>query len=287
MPSRRKKLSGPVAERRKKAGFGSGEGKDYKPWIRVCDFPSKGTGFMCVSHKDGHEAHFHSQGEARYFFCYEWCESIVAIQEQFPLDTERTRRIALELGFKPPTDNEYDFVMTSDFRLQIRRGNDIVPVVRTFKRKCDLHGTRLFELLEIERVYYEECRIDWGIITDADIPPRLLDIADWVHDCFHFECLAPLSTSEIREAAQRLTRDVVKRSQVILSQLCEVHDERFGFMIGSSLKLARFLIANKYWVIDHTSLELSEQFIADLPMQITLRNGLIWGELNERPAPVH
>ena len=128
---------------------------------------------------------------------------------------------------------------------------------------------------------------DKSVICSLPVGSPTWDIADWVHDCFHFECLAPLSTSEIREAAQRLTRDVVKRSQVILSQLCEVHDERFGFMIGSSLKLARFLIANKYWVIDHTSLELSEQFIADLPMQITLRNGLIWGELNERPAPVH
>lgn len=191
-----------------------------------------------------------SQGEVSYFYCLEWSECVLDIKEQYPMEVEDTKRIAASLGFRRPMDKDRDFIMTSDFRLKVLRGDRVVTVVRTFKRKRDLHGARLFELLEIERIYHEERGIDWGIITDVDIPAALLQIAEWVHDCYDIQSLEPLSPKQVRSVAQHLSSKLAKHPMVILGHLCAESDEAFTLSAGTSMNVVRFLIANKLWTVD-------------------------------------
>ena len=245
-------MSGKAIERRRKAGYGQGEGANYKPYLRVCDVPSCGTGGVINSIKDGHDAHSLSQGEVKSFLCYEWSDQVIAIREQYPLDLEDMRRIAASLGFKHPKDTGGgDIVMTTDFMLSVKRGDeDAVPVARTFKYVVDLCGARVFEKLEIERVYYEERGIDWGIVTDADLPPALVQIADWTHDCRDIGTLSPLSLEEVKRATQYLSSKVSKSPTVVLAHICSKADLDLALPESSSLKVVRFLVANKFWEID-------------------------------------
>lgn len=43
-----------------KEGRGQGEGKDYKPWIDIHDFPSQGRVSRCFGWKTGRIHHFMS-----------------------------------------------------------------------------------------------------------------------------------------------------------------------------------------------------------------------------------
>ena len=66
-------------------GKGLGEGSDYKPWITVQDFSSKGIVSRVYSHKTGRVHHFLSRNELYYFYILEWSDKVLDIREQYPL----------------------------------------------------------------------------------------------------------------------------------------------------------------------------------------------------------
>lgn len=55
-------------ERYVKEGRGKGSGKNYKPWITIQDFPSKGRVSRSPGWKSDRIHHFMSDGELRFFY---------------------------------------------------------------------------------------------------------------------------------------------------------------------------------------------------------------------------
>jgi len=56
-------------ERYVKEGRGQGRGKNYQPWIKIQDFPSKGRVSRPPGWKTNREHHLFSDNEKRYFIC--------------------------------------------------------------------------------------------------------------------------------------------------------------------------------------------------------------------------
>lgn len=71
-------------------GCGSGSGSDYKPWLEVTDFSSRGRSRRVHGLKTGRVHHLFSDVEYDVFLVSEWSQSVVDIREQYPLDRELT-----------------------------------------------------------------------------------------------------------------------------------------------------------------------------------------------------
>ncbi|MGU7859640.1 TnsA endonuclease N-terminal domain-containing protein, partial [Streptococcus suis] len=98
-------------------------------------------------------------------------------QEQYPLlPIEETIIIANELGIKHPTDlkSGEPIVMTTDFLVTTRNNTEVKKFARTLKYKNELMDKRVLEKFEIERVFWERQEVDWGIVTELEVPNPLL-----------------------------------------------------------------------------------------------------------------
>ena len=71
-------------------GRGSGELKNYKPWLNIQDFPSLGRVHRLNGWKTGRIQHFFSDLERDYFYLLDWTREVIDIREQFPLNREKT-----------------------------------------------------------------------------------------------------------------------------------------------------------------------------------------------------
>jgi len=68
-----------------KEGRGQGEGKDYKPWLTIQDFPSMGRVTRVFGWTTQRIHHFFSDTQLKYFYLLDWEERVIDIREHYPL----------------------------------------------------------------------------------------------------------------------------------------------------------------------------------------------------------
>lgn len=166
-------------------GRGSGVGADYKPWLTIQDVPSDGRSTRLKGNKINRQYETFSDLERNYIYISEFSDLVVDIREQFPLlPKSETLVIANELGLKRPTNpnTKKQEVMTTDFLLTVQKGDSFVELARTVKMKDELLDQRVIEKFEIERVYWERRGIDWGIVTELEIPKQMARNLSYIHD---------------------------------------------------------------------------------------------------------
>ena len=120
---------------------------------------------------------------------------------------------------------------------------------RTVKFAKDLQSEQTLEKLEIERRYWQIRNIDWGIVTEYEIPEVLARNVEWLHPFLHAENLSPLSEREIFRIATALTLRVAK-GNVPLVNITDECDDQLGLSPGTGLSVVRHLIANRQWQTD-------------------------------------
>lgn len=160
-------------------GRGQGELSSYKPWIMVQDFPSKGMVSRVFGSKTERVHHLLSSNELCYFYMLDWSEKVIDIKEQFPLlDLELAIKIAEKIGVYYPYDRTsgFPYVLTSDFVIVTKHGIK----VRTVKMASELKKKRVVEKLEIERRYWMEQDVDWGIVTEKEIGRQRAYNVEWL-----------------------------------------------------------------------------------------------------------
>ena len=160
-------------------GRGSGHGVDYKPWICIQDFASKGMVSRVLGYKSGRIHHLMSGNETAFFYISDFDQSITDIREQFPLlDVLDTVRIAESAGIRHPRDSasRYPYVMTTDFVLTTNGGLKACSI----KESSALSDKRTIEKLEIERRYWKKKGVEWQLITEKDINFAKARNLEWV-----------------------------------------------------------------------------------------------------------
>ena len=235
MAKHRRKWNQRVYEKYISEGRGQGEGKNYKPWIKVQDFSSIGTISRIYSNKTGRVHHLLSNNEKYYFYIAEWSEKVTDIREQFPLsDVRMAIDIAAVTGIRYPADNisGYPYVMTCDFMLTTIDGLK----ARTVKQVSELSNPRVIEKLEIERRYWDRLGIDWKLVTDRGIDIRKAQAIEWVRqDNDAFGCV---DLFIIEEAKRRFTEDATLAAANSL-------DLDFNLLSGTGLSLFKQLIRTR------------------------------------------
>jgi hypothetical protein len=252
MAKRKRQTDKTVIDKRISDGRGQGRGSDYKPWLLVQDVPSQGLATRIKGWKTKRVHHLLSNLELSYFYILEWSPVVFDIREQYPLlPLEETLAIAEQCGIRHPTDpkTQEPVVMTTDFFITVPRSMEVIEQARTLKTAKDLQSERKLEKLEIERRYWHNKNIDWGIVTEQEIPQALAKNVDWLHAFFRIEDLSALSETEIRRIATALTLRMVQ-GNVVLTDLTAECDDKLGLEPGTALSVSRHLIANRRWLVD-------------------------------------
>jgi len=252
MAKRKRKMDESVIERRIKEGRGQGRGKDYKPWLIVQDVPSTGLATRILGWTTGRVHHLFSVLELKDFLTKDWANHVVDIREQFPLlPIEETLAIAQRCGIRYPTvpGTKQPIVLTTDFVVTIANGLEHIEQARAIKYSVDLSSQRTLEKLELERRYWQARNIDWGIVTERDIPHALAKNVEILHNHRNITYRLPLTQEEIHDVAVVLTSEVMQGADS-LRHIAIACDKRLGLELGSCLTLAYHLLATKQWEID-------------------------------------
>jgi len=251
MAKRRTSVTPEKIDRWVEEGRGSGVGKEYQPWLRIQSFSSNGIVRRVLGWKTNRMHHLFSKLEQKYFYMLEWSRA-TDIREQFPLlpQTE-TISIADQLGIKHPTDvkTKQPIVMTTDFLVTISDGLTKTQYARTLKYAKSLQSQRTMEKFEIERQYWSKRGIDWGIVTEREIPLALVTNIEFLHNYRSLDERLGLSADQLHDIAVSLTARAQQGSSP-LRQIAAEGDRALGFKPGTSLTVAYHLIASRRWMVD-------------------------------------
>lgn len=231
-----------------KEGRGTGRGGDYKPWLTVQDVPSSGRVHRVRGLKTGRQHHLLSDIEWRHFLLFDWADDTEDIREQFPLDRVVTQRIAEEIGVRHPIDptTKVPLVMTTDLVVDVIDGGRLVTLARAVKPAAELSKPRILEKLEIERRYWLSQDVEWGVLTERDIPMASVSAILWVHQYGHLDNLSQPYPGYFEEKSQLILRELdFQPSRQSLRQFCRDMDERLDLELGTVLFLTRHLLAIK------------------------------------------
>jgi hypothetical protein len=251
MAKRNRQNTNRLIEKRIKDGRGQGKGSDYQPWLLIQDVASQGLATRIKGIKSKRVQHFMSNFELFYFYLLEWSPVIYDIREQYPLlPLEETIAIAELAGINHPIDpqTKEPIVMTTDFLLTVGQKIDTIEQARTLRQSKDIQSHRTIEKLEIERLYWQERNIDWGIVTEKEIPENLVQNLSWLHPYHDLENLYPLSENDIQKIKQTLESSMLINN-IPLNHLTSECDDRLGLSAGTSLSVVRYLMANRIWIV--------------------------------------
>jgi hypothetical protein len=252
------------AERRRiqrwiKKGKGQGRGRDYQPWLRVRDVSSSGLSSRIKGWTSERIHHLLSEIETNYFYCLEWADRVIEVREQFPLlPLDETLAIAKECGIEHPSyrplhgKTKVPIVMTTDFLITTKDGLTSPNHARTVKPASELADGRVIEKLELERRYWQRRYVDWGIVTERDIPKTPAKNIHWIHNLYDLtDC--GVSLEQVRNVRIILEPQLTVAAEARISPinaLCGACDDRLGLNPGDSLTVVRHLLARKIWKTD-------------------------------------
>ncbi|QQZ09607.1 TnsA endonuclease N-terminal domain-containing protein [Heyndrickxia vini] len=230
-----------------KEGRGQGELANYIPWLKIQDFPSSGNVTRLKGWKTTRQHEFLSNLERDYFFLLEWNDYVHDIREQFPLDREYTYQIASEKGIPHPVDHNTNtpIVFTTDFFITIKTNKGHKYLARTIKPSEHLENKRVIEKFEIEREYWNRKNIDWGIVTEKEIPMEISKNIQWFHKSYYID---EHESHSAKDFLKFLNSKRLHNLNVL--EVCNSFDEMYHLEQGSSLLYLKHLIARKYIFID-------------------------------------
>lgn len=247
--SRVKKLQ----ENRIKSGRGQGVGKDYEPFIQAHDNKVASEGWLTrhLGWKTKRIHHTLSSYERKYLYYLEWVDEVIDIREQFPLlPLTRTVEIAQQLGIKHAHVEGEPVVMTTDFVITLKTPNGLIDIVRTIKPASKL-TKRTLELFEIERRFFVEQGIDWGIILGNKLPQDLISNIEWIYDARYLDTRPGVDEELVYLISNSLfQRIVMDYCETSISKVCLRCDGEFGIESGTSMFVLKHMLAIKKWSTD-------------------------------------
>lgn len=251
MGRRHRPLDKRAIARRKAQGFGEGNGRYYKPWHIVQRTSSRGVSWRLPGWTDDRIVHLLSGLEKKYRLILDWTLTIVGAQEQKDLPLEETVLIAQELGIEHPRDRVTGCLvpLSTDMVVTVRVGDRDVQFARTVKYVKDLSDLRVIEKFDIEREYYRRRGINWGIVTERNIPEILVRNIRWIYTFRTIRFYDTLRQPHVHRIGRLLTR-LVETTNAPLRDVAAECDDILGFQQGTSLSVARHLIATRQWIVD-------------------------------------
>lgn len=258
-----------------KKGRGQGHGQSYTPFLYTREVPSLGKASRIKGWKTGRVHHFLSTLESDYFYILEWSPIVTDIREQFPLPLDATKKIAERLSIRHPFDlkNEEPYVLTTDFLIDIGIDGHDRQLARTVKYSSELNDPRTIEKFEIERTYWRESGVDWGIVTELEVPKALARNVEWLHSADDPAEMPSIGPGYISFIENALFEEIANSPSTSLAQVGMTIDNRFGLRGGTALWTVKHLIASRRWEVD-----MMTRMTPDLPLAVLRAGSATAGE---------
>lgn len=242
------KWSEAVVERFEKEGRGQGEGVEYKPWINVGEFSSRGRTHDPVGIKVPRAHQLFSDNEYHFFLMLEYAADVVDVREQFPLPRDKTMEVAMQLKARHPfyPGTHVPMVMTVDFMVTKRRQGELVLEGFNVKETAEAEDERSMDKLEIQRETLARMGIEHHLVFSTLLPEQKVRNLAWArgaqlrpgekepYEGFFEEHMAAL--------ADDLSTTTFDGS---LAKYCRQFDSRAGTAAGTTLRAARMLMARR------------------------------------------
>lgn len=249
MAKRKRENNEKQHEKKIKEGRGQGDFANYKPWLKIQDVASQGVATRIKGIKSRRIHHTLSTLELDFLLLLDWSEDVIDIKEQYPLDLKETVSLASEINIAhPPLSNpSQPVVITTDFLIVIRQPIGTKEIARTIKYSSDLTDSRVLEKFEIERLYWQERNIDWGIVTELDINKAIIQNIKWLYKYRLSESLPDSITPDLVTSMSDFMLSIIKVKSIALRTIAKKCDEVFSLSPGTSLSTIRYLLATRQW----------------------------------------
>lgn len=234
-------------------GRGQGIGKDYKPWLTIQDFPSMGRVSRIYSNKTQRIHQFFSDNETRMFYLLHWEDDVIDIREHYPLldigqVIEDKRGLNLEKFVDKQTGTPYVFSTT--FLITVRDvKNKESYIARSVKSSIELEKKHIIEKFELERRYWESKGIDWGIVTQKDIPVIKTKNIEWVYSSLEDSEERGIDNKTKADLSEELAHILLDSTDTVRKTTSSL-DNEFQLEKGTGLYLFKYLIATKKIKVD-------------------------------------
>lgn len=255
-------------------GRGQGEGGNYKPWKNIRDFPSMGRCSRILGWKTNRVHHLISDIQTRFFYLMDWEDDVIDIRESYPLlDLNEVIEEENDLRFDLFKDKESatPYILTTSFLITIKENGKNRYVARSIKAISELEKKITIEKYEIEKRYWLKKQINWGIVTQKEIPVLKAKNIEWVHSALYSVEERGLSEIEVNDMSIILIESFLN-SNITIRRIISKLDKDYNLQDGTSLFLFKYLIATKRIKVDMNK----EININDIPSNIILEfdNGM-------------
>ncbi len=236
-----------------KEGRGQGEGKEYKPWLTVQDFPSMGRVTRVFGWTTQRIHHFFSDTQLKYFYLLDWEEKVIDIREHYPLiDLEVVLNDISDLRLDKFIDRKTKetYILTTTFLITLLNSDGQKSfAARSIKYASELSKKSTIEKLEIERRYWKAQGIDWGIVTNKDINDVRAKNIEWVHSAMNSDDCNGLSKAEFDDLFDGILYRFIDNKQSI-KNIIAGFEKDYSLDVGMGLLLFKRLVAEKRIVLD-------------------------------------
>lgn len=231
-----------------KEGRGMGIGENYKPWLTIQDFPSMGRVSRVFSNKTQRIHHFFSDSQTRMFYLLHWEDSVIDIREHYPLldigqIIEEKDGLKLEKFQDKKTGTPFVFTTTFLATIIDSKGKKDY-VARSVKSSLELDKKHIIESFELERRYWESKNIDWGIVTQKDIPVIKSKNIEWVYSSLEDSNNRGIDSAS-REDLSNILLNQLMRKSLPIREITTKLDNQYNLDSGTGLYLFKYLIASK------------------------------------------
>ncbi|MBD2077003.1 TnsA endonuclease N-terminal domain-containing protein [Phormidium sp. FACHB-592] len=227
---------------------GIGEGRNYRPWFEVDEFSSNGRARRLDWWQTGRVHHLFSDHERRLFHLCAWSNRVVDIREQYPLlDLELAMKIAADMGIKYPQGKDgTPWVLTTDFMLTLKQGEERIQIPWTVKPTDKLQSKTVMQNFELEKRYYAaKGNNRWSIITQEGIHRGMAENIEWFFSDYWLEDDPNLHSLK-HELKIRL-----KTKNKAIHEITTALDKEMNIAgEGISLRIFRHLLARKEVIVD-------------------------------------
>lgn len=230
-----------------KEGRGTGMGIYYKPWIKIHEFGTNGRSHRLTGWKQQRAHQLLSDLELYYFLLMQWEDFVVDIREQYPLlPLEQTILISKDLGIlHQPKNSKEKVVLTTDFLLTVNIGKVTKSIARTIKPDSHLNKPRTVEKFMIEQEFWRLKGIDWGVVTDAEIPKTMAKNIYSIYNDYFWADESDYDENDIARLVYDFKNALVKNSLDVM-KTCIDFEQRYLWSEHSGLRFFKFLLAKKY-----------------------------------------
>lgn len=149
--------------------------ENYVPWIKARDcYGGDGTRHVLTDlYYKNRAIHLMSDIEKDVYYTLRSNENVFELFEQYPLlPLNKTEEICIKYGIKHPKHpiTKKNIVMTSDFLIIVKdKDGKRKWQACAVKISTDLNDIRTREKLFVEKMYWENMNVNWGVITEQQI----------------------------------------------------------------------------------------------------------------------